>query len=209
MYIQNHFFIFFHGSTSLISSWALSILITSLHNFYNILVNTFSPQKSRSSQSVPTSQAGLLSCHLVFWHMGWPLRSSSWKMSSHHFALQDCILRPKTQTVQSLPSRNPWQWFCWPPSSLLWEMKALILSSLCPRWPPTTTSSLSLSLFTNAGLVGHFTALCSYVRNLPSTHSRNFLDCVLSDVLHFMQTSAKLNFTRTKSSYHETFPSGL
>lgn len=84
---------------------------------------------------------------------------------------------------------------------------SILLAWLCPRWPPTTTWPTSLSLFINAGSVGHFTALCSFVRDLSSTHTGNLLDYVPSDVLHFLHISAKLNLhTRAKSAIMRLLP---
>lgn len=65
---------------------------------------------------------------------------------------------------------------------------SIILWLLCLRQLLTTTSPTSSSLFVNSRsdevlpLVG---SLTSCLRRLSSTHSRNFLDCLLSAVLYF------------------------
>lgn len=97
-------------------------------------------------------------------------------------------------TDQSLPSGRPRQKFSWCPLFFHKELKAIILWSLCPRQPLSTTAppvfpysqkSRSSEAFP------HWLTHTICVRKLSSTQSRNILECLLSALLSFQQRSSK------------------
>ena len=88
--------------------------------------------------------------------------------------------------------------------------------SFCDRYAQDDlpiTSPTSPSLFTKNWFSGAPSLDCSLtncVRKLCSTHFRNLLDCFVSAVFYFQQTSGKLKSPmRTRAVSHETSPSCL